>query len=69
MLSGNMLKVLQLLADKTLDIESLRKSTRLPEKMLKSLVESLVERGYVESGEEGITITEKGREALKKTQL
>lgn len=69
MLSGNMLKVLQLVSEKTMDFESLRKSTRLPEKMLRSVVEALVERGYVESGDEGIAITEKGKEALKKTQL
>ncbi len=69
MLSGNMLKVLQLVSEKTMDITSLRKSTRLPERMLESVIDSLVERGYVVRGEQGIGITDKGKEALKKTQL
>ncbi|WP_457591772.1 winged helix-turn-helix domain-containing protein [Geoglobus sp.] len=69
MLSGNMLKVLQLVSEKTMDITSLRKSTRLPERMLESVIDSLVERGYVVRDEQGIGITDKGKEALKKTQL
>lgn len=69
MLSGNMLKVLQLVSEKTMNMNDLRKATRLPERMLEGIVNSLSERGYVESGESGISITEKGKEALKKTQL
>ncbi|AKG91355.1 Winged helix-turn-helix [Geoglobus ahangari] len=69
MLSGNMLKVLQLVSEKTMNLNDLRKATRLPERMLKGIVDALSEKGYVESGEGGVSITDKGKEALKKTQL
>ena len=42
--------------------------TNLPYDRLRIFLESLKEKGYIEEDEEGIEVTESGREALKKLE-
>jgi len=69
MLSGNMLRILQAVHEEDMGFEKLRKSTRISEKMLKNIVQSLEERGYVSVERDIIRITDHGKEILKKTHL
>ncbi len=69
MLSGNMLKVLQMLTERDMTFRELKKSTRMSEKMLESVVNSLKDRDYIEDDGEKLKITENGKEVIKKTQL
>ncbi len=69
MLSGNMLKVLQMLSEREMTFSELKKSTRMSEKMLESVVNSLKDRDYIADDGEKFKITENGKEMIKKTQL
>lgn len=66
MLSGNMLKILEILEDGEKTQEELRKSTRIPEKMLSGMIKRLEDLGFVERIGESLKITEKGFEELKR---
>ncbi len=69
MLSGNMLRVLQMLSEGDMTLEKLRKSTRLSEKMLESVINALKEKEYISVDGNLAKITEYGKEVIKKTQL
>ncbi len=69
MLSGNMLKVLQILSEGDSTFIGLKKSTRLSEKMLESIINALQEKEYVMVDGDSIKITQHGKEIIKKTQI
>ncbi len=69
MLSGNMLRVLQMLSEEDMTLERVRKSTRLSERVLESVITALVEKGYISLDGDLAKITEHGKEVVKKTQL
>ncbi len=69
MLSGNALKVLNLINEGSKDFKKLRKLTRLPDKILESIIDELENLGCI--AEEGDTykITKKGMDELKKLKI
>ncbi len=69
MLSGNMLRVLQMLSEGDMTLKKLRKSTRLSEKMLESIINALKEKEYISVEGDLAKITEHGKEVVKKSQL
>ncbi len=69
MLSGNSLKVLNLINENISEFGKLRKSTRLPEKILKSIIEELENWGFIVEEEGKYKITKKGMEELKKLRI
>ncbi|AIY89465.1 winged helix-turn-helix domain-containing protein [Geoglobus acetivorans] len=66
MLSGNMLRVLALLEHGDMDFTSIKKSVRISEKMLESVIARLVEQNFINKEGETYRLTEKGFEVLKK---
>jgi len=69
MLSGNMLKVLQLIDEGKNEIGELRKRTRLPEKMLERILDEMTKNDYIKVEEERYSLTEKGNDILKKSRI
>ncbi len=64
-LSGNMVKVLELLSREKSKIKEISKHIRLPESVVKSVVEVLTDRGYVRLNGDDVEITEKGIKYLE----
>lgn len=69
MLSGNALKVLNLINEDVNEFEKLRKSTRLPEKILSGIIEELKNGEFIVEEENSYKITKKGFEELKKLKI
>ncbi len=69
MLSGNALKVLNLINEDVNEFEKLRKSTRLPEKILSGIIEELKNGEFIVEEENSYKITKKGIEELKKLKI
>ena len=69
MLSGNALKVLNLINEDVNEFEKLRKSTRLPEKILSGIIEELKNGEYIVEEGNFYKITKKGIEELKKLKI
>ncbi len=69
MLSGNALKVLNLINEGTKDFKKLRKLTRLPDKILESIIEELENLGCITEEGDTYEITKKGMDELKKLKI
>ncbi len=69
MLSGNMLKVLQLIDEGKNEIGELRKRTRLPAKMLERILDEMTKNDYIRVEKERYSLTEKGNDVLKKSRI
>uniref|UniRef100_A0A7C3UKA1 ArnR1-like winged helix-turn-helix domain-containing protein n=1 Tax=Geoglobus ahangari TaxID=113653 RepID=A0A7C3UKA1_9EURY len=69
MLSGNALKVLNLINENVNEFEKLRKSTRLPEKILSGIIEELKNGEFIVEEGNSYKITKKGIEELKKLKI
>ena len=69
MLSGNALKVLNLINENVNEFEKLRKSTRLPEKILCGIIEELKNGEFIVEEGNSYKITKKGIEELKKLKI
>ncbi len=69
MLSGNALKVLNLINEGTKDFKKLRKLTRLPDKILESIIEELENLGCIAEEGDKYEITKKGMDELKKLKI
>jgi len=69
MLSGNALRVLNLINEDVNEFERLRKLTRLPEKILTRLIEELKNGEFIVEEGNSYKITEKGIRELKKQKV
>jgi len=69
MLSGNALKVLNLINENVNEFEKLRKSTRLPGKILSGIIEELKNGEFIVEEGNSYKITKKGIEELKKLKI
>ena len=69
MLSGNALRVLNLINEDVNEFERLRKLTRLPEKILTRLIEELKNGEFIVEEGNSYKITEKGIKELKKQKV
>ena len=67
-LSGNMVKVLEYLLKDKSEIGEISKHIRLPESVVKSIVNVLVDKGYVKLNENDVMITEKGIKYLEEVK-
>ncbi len=61
----NKLRIMKILAKKSLNLHEITKATRLPDVSAKGLIEELVNEGFVEESNGVYKATEEGIKALK----
>jgi len=59
------LRIMNLLAKKDLSLERIVKATRLPQISVKSIIDELVNDGFVEEKDGVYSVTEEGKKALR----